>query len=196
MPKFQKIRKNPTRLAKFRGMVHCTCCANSTRSSKFIRVFPHPKKSGKKTSTIRSGIGEELSADTKTNQVIARPLSEGPKSQPNGQRSKRRDSPSPVRCQSPVVELGSSTCPSWTTARSYDPNLCNCDLTGRNRGYTKSKDNCCQCLATTVEEQHKPNKPSGKGVHFVGCDPQRHRKSSPHSKSSGKRTHLVRRLGD
>ena len=54
MPKFQQIRQNPPRSAKFRGMVHCVSCANSTNNPKFTRVPKGNRKGGKKTHTIGS----------------------------------------------------------------------------------------------------------------------------------------------
>ena len=110
MSKFQKIRQNPPRLTKFQGMVHCSC-ANNTQSSKFTRVLSSSLKSGKKTSAVWSGISGDVGTDTKANEVIARPLTKGSKSQLAGQGAKWCDTPSPVRCQSPVVEPESSTGP-------------------------------------------------------------------------------------
>ena len=49
MPKFQKIRQNPPRLAKFKGMGVCFCCTHYDRP-KIVRVLSHPRKAGKKAS--------------------------------------------------------------------------------------------------------------------------------------------------
>ena len=69
MPKFKKVWQNPPRLAKFWGMVHCTCCANSTKGFKFIQVLPSTRKGAKKTITSGSGIGGEPCSDTKKVQI-------------------------------------------------------------------------------------------------------------------------------
>ena len=87
MPKFQKMRQNPPRLAKFQGMVHCSCCANNTQSSKFAQVLLSSEKGGKKAGTVRGGIGGNVGADTKAKEVIARLLSKGSKGQSIGQGS-------------------------------------------------------------------------------------------------------------
>ena len=47
MPKFQRVRQNPPRSAKFRRMVHCVCCANSTDNPKFARVSKGSRKVGR-----------------------------------------------------------------------------------------------------------------------------------------------------
>ena len=48
MPKFQKVRQNLPRIAKFRGMGSCFCCSNFTKP-KFVRVLSGHRKGGKKT---------------------------------------------------------------------------------------------------------------------------------------------------
>ena len=84
------------------------------------------RKGGKKTIANSSGGGRRSSPQE--NQVVAQPPTKGSKSQPDGQGSQRHHTSSPTGCQPPVVELGPDTCPSWTTVRGYDPNLCNCDI--------------------------------------------------------------------
>ena len=92
------------------------------------RVFPVSRKSGKKTTAIGRSISGEPGTDTKTNKVVAQPPNKGPKGQPNGQGAQRCDSPNSTRCKSPGLKSGTSTCPSWTKAGGYDPNLYNFNL--------------------------------------------------------------------
>ena len=48
MPKFQKVRQNPPRYAKYRGMGSCFYCTDVDKP-KFVRVHTHGRKGGKKT---------------------------------------------------------------------------------------------------------------------------------------------------
>ena len=48
MPKFQKVRQNPPRSAKFRGMGSCFCCS-LTAKPKFVRVLSSRRKGSKET---------------------------------------------------------------------------------------------------------------------------------------------------
>ena len=48
MPKFQKVRQNPPRSAKFRGMGTCFCCS-LTAKPKFVRVLSPRRKGSKET---------------------------------------------------------------------------------------------------------------------------------------------------
>ena len=52
MPKFQKVRQNPPRYAKYRGMGSCFYCTDVDKP-KFVRVHSNGRKGGKKT--LKSG---------------------------------------------------------------------------------------------------------------------------------------------
>ena len=121
MPKFQKVRQNPPQSAKFRGMVHCICCVNSTSNPKFTWVHKNGRKGGKKASSVGGrGCGKH-SASPQENQVTAGISPQGSESQPSGSGTQRCDSPGPTRCPETVLESECDSCPSWSQVRSYDP---------------------------------------------------------------------------
>ena len=123
MPKFQQVRQNPPRSAKFRGMVHCVCCANSTNNPKFTRVSKGNRKGSKKALTIGSGGSGGRGPNSLKNQVFAQCPTPGSTSQPSGSGPKRCDEPHTCGCTAPVVQSGGDACPDWNRVRKYDPKL-------------------------------------------------------------------------
>ena len=53
MPKFQKVRQNPPRLAKSKGFGICFCCSLVDRP-KIVRVLTHPRKGNTKSAKNKS----------------------------------------------------------------------------------------------------------------------------------------------
>ena len=123
MPKFFQVRQNPPRTAKFRGMDHCVCCANSTLSPKLARVSKGTRKGGKKAHTIRSGGGRGCGSNPPKNQVSPQHQAQGPKSESSGQGAQRCNQSHSCGCTAPVVKSGGNACPDWNEVRRLDPKL-------------------------------------------------------------------------
>ena len=123
MPKFCQIRQNPPRAAKFRGMDHCVCCANSTLSPKIARVSKNGRKGGKKTLNVGGGSSGRSGADPKESQVTPQHQAQGPKGEPSGQGAQRCHEYHPCGCTAKVVKSGGDSCPNWNQVRKYDPKL-------------------------------------------------------------------------
>ena len=123
MPKFLQVRQNPPGSAKFGGMVHCVCCANSTNNPKFTRVSKNNRKGGKKTHTIGSGGGRKHGPNSSKNQVSSKCSTTGPTSQPSGSGPKRCDQHHTCGCTAPVIQSGGDACPDWSRVRKCVPKL-------------------------------------------------------------------------
>ena len=122
MPKFQKIWQNPPRLAMFRGMVHCYSCAHGTYDNpKFARVYKAGGKGSKNAIARRSGVSQKSSPNPEKDQVASQYPAQGPESQSHGSGSERCHSPGTIGRPEEVIESGSTTCPSWSEVRKYDP---------------------------------------------------------------------------
>ena len=121
MPKFLQVCQNPPRSAKFRGKVHCICCANSTNNPKFTRVPKSNRKGGKKTHTVRVGGSIKRGPNPLKNQVRAQCLTMEPSSQPSGSGSQRCDPHHTCGCTAPVLQSGGDACPDWNRVQKYDP---------------------------------------------------------------------------
>ena len=92
MPKFQKVRQNPPRLAKFRGMGSCFCCTLTSRP-KFVRVLSGNRKGGKKTLKSGSPTGGRCSpansASNPSHEVAPQHSPEAKETQSDGQGAER-----------------------------------------------------------------------------------------------------------
>ena len=124
MPKFQKVRQNPPRLAKYRGMANCLCCGdgNGGTGSKYIRVLPSYRKGGKKADAKR----RESSPSPKTDKISSGSeqcrQGKGSQGEPTGQGPERCDPCGSSGYESTDTESGGSTnCPSWDEARLCKP---------------------------------------------------------------------------
>ena len=109
MPKFQKVRQNPPRLAKFRGMGSCFCCSNASKP-KFVRVLSGHRKGGKKTLKGGSPTGGRCNtADTASsppNEVAPKPSPKTQETQSDGQGAERCHQHSSNGCHSSHKEPG------------------------------------------------------------------------------------------
>ena len=123
MPKFFQVRQNPPRTAKFRGMDHCVCCANSTSNPKLAQVPKGNRKGGKKTLTVGGGSGRGCSPDSQKNQVSPQHQTQGPSSKPSGQGPQRCNQYHSCGCTAPIVQSGGDACPDWNQVRKFDPKL-------------------------------------------------------------------------
>ena len=123
MPKFLQVRQNPPRSAKFRGMNHCVCCANSTSNSKFARVLKGNRKGGKKTLTVGGGSVRGRSSDSPKDKVSSQHQTQGPSCEPSGPGPQRCNQHHSCGCTAPIVKSGGDACPDWNQVRQYDPKL-------------------------------------------------------------------------
>ena len=82
MPKFQKVRQNPPRSAKFRGMGSCFCCS-LTAKPKFVRVLSNRRKGGKKT--LKSGGPTSGRGDPPSSSSISPKIEVTPQHSPEAQ---------------------------------------------------------------------------------------------------------------
>ena len=106
MPKFQKVRQNPPRIAKFQGMGSCFCCSNFTKP-KFVRVLSGHRKGGKKTTKGGSPTGGRCdTANNPTNEVSPKPSPKTQETQSDGQGSERCHQHSANGCRSSHKEPG------------------------------------------------------------------------------------------
>ena len=101
MPKFQKVRQNPPRLARFRGMGSCFCCANISKP-KFVRVLSGSRKGGKKADKDRSLAGRRCDANSPKIEVTPELSPKTQETQPNGQGSERCHQHSTHGCHSTI----------------------------------------------------------------------------------------------
>ena len=85
MPKFQKVRQNPPRTAKFRGMGSCFCCS-LTAKPKFVRVLSNGRKGGKKT--LKSGGPTSGRGDPPSSSSINPKIEVTPQHSPEAQETK------------------------------------------------------------------------------------------------------------
>ena len=123
MPKFFQVRQNPPRSAKFRGMDHCTCCANSTLSPNLARVSKSGRKGGKKTLTVGGRSSGRGGTDSQESQIAPQHQSQGPSSESSRQGSQRCNEHHPCGCTAQVVKPGGDSCPDWNEVRRFDPKL-------------------------------------------------------------------------
>ena len=107
MPKFQKIRQNPPRLAKFRGMGSCFCCTDFAKP-KFVRVLSSARKNSKKTIKGGSPTGGRCDAGDPTVQVAPESGTKTQETQPNGPGPERCHQHSSLGCHSSHQELGNT----------------------------------------------------------------------------------------
>ena len=108
MPKFQKIRQNPPRLAKFKGMCLCFCCTHYDRP-KIVRVLSSHRKTGKKTSKGGGPTSGRPGSSSPKGEVRPQLAPKTQETQPNGQGSERCHQHSTHGCRSSHEELGSTT---------------------------------------------------------------------------------------
>ena len=90
MPKFQKVRQNPPRSAKFRGMGACFCCS-LTAKPKFVRVLSTRRKGGKETSKGGSPAGGRRDPPSSPQVEVSSKLS-------NEEQETQSFGPGPERC--------------------------------------------------------------------------------------------------
>ena len=105
MPKFQKVRQNPPRLAKFRGMGSCFCCSNDDKP-KYIRVLSGNRKGGKKANKGRSPTGGRDGPSNPQVEISPQLSPQTQEAQSDGQGSKRCHQHSTYRCRSTHTEPG------------------------------------------------------------------------------------------
>ena len=107
MPKFQKVRQNPPRLAKFQGLGSCFCCNNHDKP-KFVRVLTGHRKGGKKAGKDRSPTGGRNGPSHPAVEVSPQLSPQTQETQPNGPGSERCHQHSTHGCRSTHEELGST----------------------------------------------------------------------------------------
>ena len=99
MPKFQKIRQNPSRIAKFKRMGLCFCCAYSDKP-KIVRVLSHPRKAGKKAGKGGGATGGRLGTSNPQGEVRSQSSPQTQETESHGQRPQRCHQHSSLGCRS------------------------------------------------------------------------------------------------
>ena len=139
MPKFQRVRQNPPRSAKFRGMVHCVCCANSTDNPKFARVSKGIRKGSKKAHSVGSGGSRGFGTSSPPNKIDARILSQGPESQPSRSKTQRCNSSGPAGCSDGGHRVWANIpAPAGTRSEGSIPNSATHSATSRLREWARN----------------------------------------------------------
>ena len=105
MPKFQKVRQNPPRLAKFRGLGSCVCCSKNDKP-KFVRVLSGNRRGGKKANRDRSPTGGRDGPSNSAVEISPQLSPQTQETQSNGQGSKRCHQHSTHGCRSTHEEPG------------------------------------------------------------------------------------------